>query len=123
MKSNDKPLAITEFGCCTYVGADKKGPSGYMVLDMTTAVPTFKEKCERSEETQATYILDLLRTYKKQNVVATFVFDFYSQSYTFNSNPDLDYDKASFSITKSMGQNKWERKLSFGTISKFYEGN
>lgn len=123
MKSKGKPLAITEFGCCTYVGADKKGPTGYTVLDTTTNPPTFKEKCERSEKTQADYISDLLQTFEKEKVEATFVFDFYSQQYAFNVNADLDYDKASFSITKSVGPNKWEPKQSFGIISKFYKQN
>jgi hypothetical protein len=121
MKSNGKPLAITEFGCCTYIGADKKGPTGYTVLDMTTEPPIFKEKCERDEKTQADYIEDLIQTFKKEKVDATFVFDFYMQKLLYNVNPSLDYDKASFAVTKSTGQNRWEPKMSFATVSKLYE--
>src|SRR6185437_9620250 len=84
MKSKGKPLAITEFGCCTYTGADKKGPTGYTVLDTTTEPPTFKEKCQRDEQTQADYISDLLQTFEKEKVDATFIFDFYSQKLTYS---------------------------------------
>lgn len=121
MKSEGKPLAITEFGCCTYIGADKKGPTGYTVLDTTTEPPTFKEKCERNEKTQADYIEDLLQTFNREKVDATFVFDFYMQKLLYNENPSLDYDKASFGLTKSTGQNRWEPKMSFATVSKLYE--
>ena len=120
MSSIGKPLAITEFGCCCYVGADEKGPTGFSVLETTNNTPVFKENCERSEKTQATYITDLLLTYQQANVEATFIFDFYSQKYTYDDDPNLDYDKASFGITKSVGQNKWEPKLSFNAIAKFY---
>lgn len=121
MKSKGKPLAITEFGCCTYIGADKKGPTGYMVLDKTTEPPAFKEKCERDEQTQADYISDLLQTFEKEKVDATFIFDFYNQKLTHSSNPDFDYDKASFGVTKSIGENKWEPKKSFYIISDYYK--
>jgi hypothetical protein len=121
LNSKGKPLAITEFGCCTYLGADKKGPTGYTILDTTTCPPVFRGKCERSEQTQADYILDSLQNFEKENVEATFIFDFYSQHHLYNSNPDVDYDKASFSITKSVAQNKWEPKLAFNTISRFYK--
>lgn len=121
MESKGKPLAITEFGCCTYIGADRKGPTGYTVLDTTTEPPIFKEKCERDEQTQADYISDLLQTFEKEKVDATFIFDFYSQNLTHSSNPVLDYDKASFAVTKSIGKNKWEPKKSFYIISDYYK--
>jgi hypothetical protein len=123
MKSKGKPLAITEFGCCTYLGADKKGPTGYTILDTTTEPPTFKEKRERDERTQADYIADLLQTFEKEGVAATFIFDFYEQKLTYSSNPGLDYDKASFAVTKSIGENKWKPKKSFSIISEYYRIN
>jgi hypothetical protein len=121
MNSKGKPLAITEFGCCTYIGADKKGASGYSILEQSSVPPVFKEKCERSEKVQADYILDLLQTFDKEKVDTTFIFDFYMQKLTHSSNPDLDYDKISFGITKSAGDNKWEPKESFYIISDYYK--
>jgi hypothetical protein len=68
MNSKGKPLTITEFGCCTYIGADKKGASGYSILEQSIVPPIFKEKCKRSEKVQADYILDLLQTFEKEKV-------------------------------------------------------
>lgn len=120
MASKGKPLAITEFGCCTYVGADKKGASGFTILDQSIIPPLFKKKCERSEKVQADYILDLLQIFDREKVNSTFIFDFYMQKLTHSQNTDLDYDKASFGITKSTGENKWEPKESFYVISNYY---
>ena len=118
-----KPVIITEFGCCTYNGADQKGPTGYFVLDFTKTPPVFKEKCIRNEKVQADYILDLLTIYDKERITGAFVFDFYSQSHAYSDNPENDYDMASFSITRSMGNNKWEPKESFLRIGEYFKNN
>ncbi len=47
-------------------------------------------------------------------------FDFYTQRQTYSSNPDNDYDMASFSITKSLGNNNWKPKESFYKIADYY---
>lgn len=96
---------ITEFGCCSYIGADKKGPTGYMVLDTLKIPPEFREKCVRSEKVQADYIIDSLQTYDKENIAGAFIFDFYTQKYTYSNISENDFDMASFSITKSLGNN------------------
>ena len=116
-----KPVIITEFGCCSYIGADKKGPTGFSVLDTSKNPPVFKEKCIRNETVQADYIIDLLQTYTKEKVTGVFIFDFYSQKNTFSSIPDNDYDMASFSITKSIENNAWEAKESFYKIGQYYK--
>lgn len=116
-----KPVIITEFGCCTYIGADKKGPTGYSVLDTSKNPPVFREKCIRSETVQADYIIDLLETFDNEKVTGAFIFDFYSQKNTFSSIPNNDYDMASFSITKSIDNNAWEAKESFYKIGQYYK--
>jgi len=118
--SSGMPVAITEFGCCAFEGADQMGPTGYFVVDYTTTPPEFKQQCVRNENVQATYILDLLNKYNAAGVMSAFVFDFYSEGFLHDSNPDLDFDKASFSITKHTYQNKWEPKLAFAKIGNFY---
>ena len=121
LASKGKPVIITEFGCCSYDGADQKGPTGYLVLDFSKTPPVFKEKCVRNEMVQADYILDLLQLYDKEKVTGTFIFDFYSQRHTFSSNPDNDYDMVSFGVTKSFGMNTWEPKGSFYKIAEHYK--
>jgi hypothetical protein len=118
-----KPFIITEFGCCCYDGADKRGPTGYSVLDTSKVPPLFKEKCIRNEKVQSNYILELLQIYERENVEGAFIFDFYSQRNTYNRNPEYDFDMAGFSITKSIGENKWEPKDSFFKIAEYYIEN
>jgi len=121
--SSGMPVAITEFGCCTFEGADKMGPTGYFVIDYSTTPPVFKQKCVRNENVQAEYILDLLNAYNAAGVISAFVFDFYSEGFLHDSNPDLDFDKASFSITKHTYQSNWEPKLAFTKIGDFFANN
>ena len=121
LASYGKPVAITEFGCCSYNGADDKGPTGYSVLDISKKPPAFTEKCSRNEKVQADYIIDALQTYDSKNVEGTFIFDFYSQKLTYSDNPGNDYDMASFSITKSLGNNTWVAKESFHRIAENYK--
>lgn len=116
-----KPVIITEFGCCSYDGADQKGPTGYFVLDFSKTPPVFKEKCVRNEKVQADYIIDLLQTYDREKVAGAFIFDFYSQGLTYSNNPDNDYDMVSFGITKSLGTINWEPKESFYKIAEYYK--
>lgn len=118
--SMGKPVVITEFGCCSYQGADRKGPTGYTVIDWTVSPPAFREPCERNEHVQADYILDLLQTYEREGVTGAFIFDFYAQSYPFSDDPGRDLDKAGFGITRNTGKNKWEPKQSFLKIAEFY---
>ena len=118
-----KPVIITEFGCCSYNGAENKGPTGYSVLDSTKTPPLFKEVCIRNEKVQADYIVDLLQTFNKEQVAGSFIFDFYAQKLLYSDNPVNDYDMASFSITKSLGDNKWEPKESFYKIADYYREN
>jgi hypothetical protein len=121
MVAKGKPVIITEFGCCTYQGAENKGPSGYSVLDWSTTPPSFKVKCIRDEKVQADYLIDLLNTYDHEKVTGAFIFDFYSQIHTYSSDPDKDYDMASFGITKSIGNHQWEAKESFYRVADYYK--
>jgi hypothetical protein len=121
MVSGGKPVVITEFGCCSYNGADSKGPTGYSVLDFSKTPPAFKEKCIRNEKVQADYLFDLLQKYDKEKVTGAFIFDFYSQKHTHSTDPGNDYDMASFGITKSLANNGWEPKESFYKIANYYK--
>ena len=119
--SKRKPVIITEFGCGAFKGADSKGPTGYSVLDFSKIPPVFKEKCIRNEKVQADYIIDLLQTYDREKVTGAFVFDFYTQRFTYSDDPDKDYDKVSSSVTKAIGNDSWEPKESFYRIAEYYK--
>ncbi len=120
--SNQKPVIITEFGCCSYNGADKKGPAGYFVLNSAVYPPVFTEPCVRNEQLQADYITGLLKTYDDFSVEGTFVFDFQTPKLPHNSDPSKDYDMASFSIVKTMEDGTWQTKQLFDALAKYYKG-
>lgn len=119
-----KPIAIPEFGCCTYKGAAARGGRGFLVLQGTTedgvglfeggVVPT------RDETEQADYIERQFRLFAKADVSAAFVFVFaYSPYPTGEGAKDLDL--ASYSMVKhfraedprSKAFPPWEAKESY----------
>ncbi|MFN8256048.1 MAG: hypothetical protein U0W24_10195 [Bacteroidales bacterium] len=116
-----KPFIVSEFGCCSYEGAHNKGPTGHYVLDYSKRPPVFKEKCIRDETVQAEYITELLDIYNREKVTGAFIFDFYSQRYVYNENPEKDLDMASYAITKSTGENTWEPKESFRKVAEYFK--
>lgn len=72
--SRGKPLMITEFGCCTYVGADELGGMGFMVQDLETGEIT--PGTVRDEQVQADYLAELLDVYETEGVQGAFVWTF-----------------------------------------------
>jgi hypothetical protein len=125
-----KRTAITEFGCCSYIGADQKGAWGYSVIDRSSPVPKLNAPYERDENVQAKYITDLLKIFSEENVFAAFVFNFIVPNAPYNKVPIYDLDMANFGIVKVLpGKNTgtdepyiWERKKAFYELSKFYSG-
>jgi hypothetical protein len=120
LASKDKPLIISEFGCCSYEGADSRGPTGHSVLDLSKIPPVFIEKCIRNENVQAGYIIELLEKFEEKGVTGAFVFDFVTPGLIHSADPEKDLDMASYSVTKSTGNGKWEPKESFFRIADFY---
>jgi len=126
-----KKLAVTEFGCCSYKGADKKGAWGYSVVDWKDSKPVLKKVCTRDEGVQAKYLIDLLNIYLKQNVYAAFVYTFVARKARYNVNHKYDLDMANFGLIKVLPPDNensnnlysWGRKKAFDEISKFYSAN
>ncbi|RPI74325.1 MAG: abortive infection protein [Ignavibacteriales bacterium] len=127
----DKRFAVTEFGCCSYKGADKKGAWGYSIVDWNRKRPSLKKVFKRDEGVQANYIIDLLNIYLNENVYAAFVYTFVARKSKYNSNPEYDLDMANFGLIKVLSpDNKdlqnpylWERKKAFNELSEFYSVN
>jgi hypothetical protein len=121
--SKQKPVIITEFGCCSYDGADKKGPAGYFVLNTAVYPPVFNEPCIRNEQVQADYLTDLLKTYDDFSVEGTFVFDFQTPKTLHNTDPDKDYDMVSFGVTKTIEDGSWQPKRSYYAVAEYYKAS
>ena len=123
-----KPVIITEFGCCTYAGAEKRGGYGWVVVDWNRIPPQLKHELHRDETSQADYLTDLLQIFERQKVEGAFAFTFVSPSYPHQQNPLYDLDMASYAIVKSyIGHNgnvyadlPWEPKESFLKLADYY---
>ncbi len=123
-----KKFAITEFGCCSFRGAEKKGAWGYSVVDWTKSRPRLKKMFERDENVQSNYIVDLLNIYLNENAYAAFVYTFVARRALYNPNPEYDLDMANFGLVKVIPSNNkdskysyaWERKKAFYELSKYY---
>ncbi len=123
-----KPVAVLEFGCCSYKGAAEKGAGGFMILSVKDGMPYIKGNYERDETVQADYITEVLGLLKPENICGAFVFTFVMPSSKFNTDPHYDIDMASFGIVKPLDpldENSyqgllWVPKESFYRLAKHY---
>lgn len=98
-----KPLAITEFGTCAYVGAPEAGGMGWNIVDHTKEPNEIKGHVVRSERTQAAYLGDLLDVFESMGLYAAMAFEFVTPDAPHRpDNPRYDLDLASYGITKTI---------------------
>jgi hypothetical protein len=98
-----RPLAVTEFGCCTYQGAADAGGQGFAILDTTSSIPRLNAMYVRDESGQANEVRDLLGVFDAAGVDATFVFTFGAPANPTSDDPRYDLDLASYALVKSYG--------------------
>lgn len=124
-----KPLAITEFGTCTYKGAPQAGGMGWNVVDYDKG--EIKGDLVRSEHTQAVYLTDLVRVFESMGLYAAMAFEFVTPDAPHRAdNPKKDLDMASYSITKVIKDRPddprsgwhWEPKEAFYALARQYGG-
>jgi hypothetical protein len=145
-----RPVAITEFGCCTYRGAADAGGRGFDILDTSapdpqSATPRLKGHYIRDETEQARDLTETLSIFDDAGVQATFVMTFVAPIMPTSDNPLYDLDMASYSLVESFGgrlgplgnahpdapwertrlgttypEMPWEPKQSFHAVAGFY---
>ncbi|NGO14344.1 abortive phage infection protein [Streptomyces sp. HC44] len=124
-----KPLAITEFGTCTFKGAPEAGGMGWNVVDHTKEPPEIKGDLVRSERTQAAYLTDLLDVFESMNLHAAMAFEFITADAPHRpDNPRYDLDMASYAIVKPIKDRPddpasgwhWEPKQAFHAVARHY---
>ncbi len=71
-----RPVAITEFGCCTFAGASERGGSGWLILDRDVDPPALDGDYERDEGEQVRYFNELMDIYDAEEVDSAFWFSF-----------------------------------------------
>ncbi|WP_210589516.1 abortive phage infection protein [Streptomyces sp. GESEQ-35] len=121
-----KPLAITEFGTCTYVGAPEAGGMGWGIVDYDKTPPEIKGDLVRSERTQADYLVELLDVFESMGLYAAMAFEFVTADAEHRpDNPRYDIDLASYAVTKPVKDRPgdpnsdwhWEPKEAFHAVA------
>ena len=99
LRDHGKPVLITEFGCCGYPGADRRGAGGDSVIDWRDpASPRVKGDHPRDEGVQSRYIAELLDVFAAHEVDGAFVFEFSEPTYPRSADPRRDIYVASFGV-------------------------
>jgi hypothetical protein len=124
-----KPLAITEFGTCAYVGAPQTDGMGWDVVDYDKDPEEIKGHLVRSERTQADYVAALLGVFESMGLYAAMAFEFVTPDAPHRAdNPRFDIDMASYAITKTVHKRPghpeagwhWEPKQAFHALARHY---
>ena len=71
-----KPVAVTEFGCCTYQGAVDRGGLGWAISDQQAVPATLDGDYLRDEGEQVRYLHELLEIFESEGVHNAFWFTF-----------------------------------------------
>lgn len=123
-----KPIVVTEFGCCTYVGAEDQGSMGWMVINRNSTAWCLSKPLIRDEGVQARYLTEMLTLFEAEGVDGCFVFTFVSPSYPSSLDPHYDLDTASYSLVRTWPEGHgttrlqlpWEPKEAFHAVARFY---
>ncbi|MER6454224.1 abortive phage infection protein [Streptomyces sp900105245] len=124
-----KPLAITEFGTCAYVGAPETAGMGWDVVDHDKHPEEIKGHLVRSERTQAAYLGQLLDVFDSLDLYAAMAFEFVTPDAPHRpDDPPHDLDMAGYSVTKTLKDRPddpasgwhWEPKAAFHALAHRY---
>ncbi|GAA4606550.1 hypothetical protein GCM10023195_23740 [Actinoallomurus liliacearum] len=124
-----KPVAVTEFGCCTYRGAAARGGTGWMIADRDSDPPRLDGVYVRDEAEQAAYMRELLQIFEREGVDSAFWFTFAGYGLPHRAgDPIHDLDLASYGVVKVLETGHgtaypdltWEPKESFHTLAAAY---
>ena len=126
--AHGRPVAVTEFGCCTYRGAQDRGAMGWAIVDRAAQPPRLTEDVVRDEQTQADYLVEMLDILNEEEVDGAFWFTFASFGNPYHSNPRYDLDCASYGVVKMLDGARgatypdmpWEPKESFSALARSY---
>jgi hypothetical protein len=124
-----KPVAVTEFGCCTYRGAADRGGLGWMITDLNSDPPFIPGTYERDEGEQVRHLHDMLAVYEAESIDSAFWFTFAGfEQPRHPTDPHRDLDLASYGVVAVLDHERgttypdlaWEPKLVFGALAAAY---
>ncbi|NEE02413.1 hypothetical protein [Phytoactinopolyspora halotolerans] len=122
LNTTDKPVVITEFGCGAHIGAELRGPGSFRIVNWFADPPHVKDGHVRDEQTQATYLSELIELYARHNVHGCFVYTFSMHDFPHTEDPRHDLDMAGFGVVKTSADDPshWEPKEAFHEVARRY---
>jgi cobyric acid synthase len=120
----NKPIIITEFGCCAYEGAELKGGEGGWIQDWNNLNERKLDgKYTRNEQVQADYIGQLIEVFERENIYGAFINQFIEEDHPYSEEALYDLDMASLGIVKAFQIDSDETTDERGWVPKkaFYE--
>jgi hypothetical protein len=123
--AHGKPVAVTEFGCCTYKGAADRGAMGWAIVDDKANPPRLRGDYVRDEFEQVRYMRELLNVFSQEGVDRAFWFTFAGYRLPHRPDPHLDLDMASFGLVRMVPARTsatypgmpWEPKEAFHALA------
>jgi hypothetical protein len=127
-RRHGKPVAVMEFGCCTYQGAADAGGTGWMILNEEAEPLRIRGEYVRDESEQSRYMRELLELYAAEGVDSAFWFTFASYELPHREDPQFDLDLGAYGIVKMLDDGfgaaypdmRWEPKQAFHTLAEIY---
>jgi hypothetical protein len=126
--AHKRPVVVTEFGCCTYKGAQDRGGLGWAIVDRAAQPPRLSEDVVRDEQTQVEYLAESLDIFEEEQVEGAFWFTFASYTYPWSADPRHDLDAAAYGVVRVLdgatGEQypgiSWEPKQVFYALAERY---
>ncbi|MFE4547160.1 MULTISPECIES: abortive phage infection protein [unclassified Streptomyces] len=126
-----KPVAVMEFGCCTFEGAPERGGMGWDVVDRTKEPPEIEEGIVRSEHAQAAYLTEVLSVFESMGLYSAMAYTFVTPDAPHRPHdPRHDLDTASYALVRTVEDRRpgaphtagryWEPKESFHALARHY---
>jgi hypothetical protein len=119
-----KPVAVTEFGCCTYRGAAARGASGWSIVEDHDGQRRLDGVYVRDENEQVRYLRELHDVYQRHGVDIAFWFTFAAWDRPHRPDPREDLDIASFGVVKvadgpaTSPERRWSPKAVFYEVAR-----
>ncbi len=125
---HQRPVVISEVGCCTYRGAEDAGGMGWAIVDYTKTPLRLDDDYERDETLQARELAGQLDLLDSQGIDGAFVMTFVSPILTHHDDRRSDLDMSSYSLVKSYANRTgttypdmpWEPKQSFKALAEYF---
>jgi hypothetical protein len=115
-----KPMIVTEFGCGAHVGAARRGPGSFLIVNWFAQPPRVRDGHVRDESVQAAYLAELIDLYADAGVHGCFVFTFVMPDFPHHPDPRHDLDMAGFGVVKALPDGRWEPKQAFAEVARRY---